>query len=223
MLASRFVRSGRLSPSFAFRLVSTLHGNEHIVSYSFSLFVSALTLFEYVFPDTRGSGQGYLLSLLSSEPVNPDLVIGSTTELPPTQTSFTENSKFLTLLQEVLAKHAFEDEEIKLQAQVMASTSGASSSSGGHFFPEQRRRTGRPTPASGDGAGGANSQGGIGSGGVGGWIHVSDSRSPPSYGRIPNPEDIFGSLQVDGRGAFVGECGSYQPSGTYRVITREGL
>lgn len=27
------------------------------------------------------------------------------------------------------------------------------------------------------------------------------------------PEDIFGSLEVDGEGKFVGENGNYQPSG----------
>lgn len=54
-------------------------------------------------------------------------------------------------------------------------------------------------------------------------MHVSDLRAPPDYGRIAYPEDIFGSLEVDGQGEFVGINGNYQSSGTYRIITREGM
>ena len=56
---------------------------------------------------------------------------------------------------------------------------------------------------------------------MGGWIHVSDLRNPPDFGRIAWPEDIFGSLEVDGRGSIVD--GSWQDSGSYRVVTREGV
>lgn len=52
---------------------------------------------------------------------------------------------------------------------------------------------------------------------------MSDMRNPPDYGRISWPEDIFGSLEVDGEGKFVGEDGGYQESGTYRIMTREGM
>ncbi|OAX76861.1 hypothetical protein ACJ72_08846, partial [Emergomyces africanus] len=34
------------------------------------------------------------------------------------------------------------------------------------------------------------------------------------------PEDIFGSLEVDGSGNIEN---NYQPSGTYRIITRHGI
>jgi hypothetical protein len=81
-------------------------------------------------------------------------------------------------------------------------------------------RRGKQSGASG---GGASDQGGMGSGGRGGWIHVSDQRNIPDYGRIASPEDIFGSLEVDGEGKFVDGTGRYQPSGTYRMITRDGL
>lgn len=57
----------------------------------------------------------------------------------------------------------------------------------------------------------------------GGHIHVSDTRNPPDWGRIAWPEDIFGSLEVDGEGRFVDGVGNYQESGTYRVVTREGM
>lgn len=77
--------------------------------------------------------------------------------------------------------------------------------------------------ASASGGGGASDQGGAGSGGRGGWVHVSDQRNVPDYGRIAWPEDIFGSLEVDGQGKFVGGSGGYQSSGTYRMVTRDGI
>jgi hypothetical protein len=108
------------------------------------------------------------------------------------------------------------------QAAAFASSSGSALGSGGMFFPQQQN-TGRGKIRKGDGAGGASSQGGAGGGGRGGWVHVSDTRAPPDYGRIAWPEDIFGSLEVDGRGDFVDGLGNWQGSGTYRVVTREGM
>lgn len=71
---------------------------------------------------------------------------------------------------------------------------------------------------------------GAGGKGRGGWVHVSDLRAVPDFGRIAWPEDIFGSLEVDGEGQFVegdggmGEGrGRYVESGTYRIVTREGM
>jgi hypothetical protein len=46
-------------------------------------------------------------------------------------------------------------------------------------------------------------------------------RNPPDFGRIAWPEDIFGSLEVDARGQIVE--GSWQDSGSYRIVTREGV
>jgi hypothetical protein len=66
-------------------------------------------------------------------------------------------------------------------------------------------------------------QGGSGGAGRGGFVHVSDLRRPPDFGRIADPEDIFGTVEVDGNGDFVGANGNYQVSGTYRVVTREGI
>ena len=63
----------------------------------------------------------------------------------------------------------------------------------------------------------------MGGANLGGWVHVSDARNPPDWGRIAWPEDIFGSVEVDGNGGFVGEGGNYQDSGTYRMVTREGM
>ena len=111
----------------------------------------------------------------------------------------------------------------------MASTSGSMLGSGGAFFPNQNnQRRNRPSYGGGggtrgDGAGGASAQGGAGGAGRGGYIHVYDQRHPPDFGRIPEPEDIFGSLEVDGEGNFVDGHGRYQSSGSYRIITNDGI
>jgi hypothetical protein len=52
---------------------------------------------------------------------------------------------------------------------------------------------------------------------------VADQRRIPDFGRIPDPEDIFGSVEVDGQGKFVDGHGGYQPSGTYRICTNDGI
>lgn len=105
----------------------------------------------------------------------------------------------------------------------MASSAGSGLGSGGAFHPHQRHHHGRKGGGVEPGAGGAaNNQGRAGGGGRGGYIHVYDHRNPPDYGRIPYPEDIFGSLEVDSRGGFVDGHGRYQDSGTYRIVTREG-
>jgi hypothetical protein len=140
-----------------------------------------LTVSQYVFP-SDGSGNSHILSLLPSEPVNSKLAIGTTSKLPPTTDSVTENPKFLSILQEVFSKHAHEDPDAQSQAQVMVSTSGANLNSGGVLLTGQRAR--RRRAEAGDSAGGASGQGGAGSAGRGGWIHISDNRRPPDYGRI---------------------------------------
>ncbi|KAL4881701.1 hypothetical protein BJY04DRAFT_56613 [Aspergillus karnatakaensis] len=181
------------------RSLSTLDGHPHI----------------YVFPKNGA----HILSLLPSEPPSADLSIGVTSKLPPTPDTFRENPKFLETLQEVFTEHGHEDPEAISQAHVMVSTSGANIASGGVLMAgsRQRRRRGDLETS------GASGQGGAGSAGRGGWIHLSDNRRPPEYGRIAWPEDIFGSLEVDGEGKFVGGTGNYQASGTYRIITRDGI
>ncbi|ORY05656.1 hypothetical protein K493DRAFT_197356, partial [Basidiobolus meristosporus CBS 931.73] len=53
-----------------------------------------------------------------------------------------------------------------------------------------------------------------------GWLHISDERNPPPWGRIPLPEDIFGSVNV-----VDGEIieGSYQRMLTHRIVSSNGL
>ena len=103
----------------------------------------------------------------------------------------------------MFAEHAPHDLMVQGQAAAFASPGGFNLS--------------RPN----DGAGGASHQGGAGGGNMGGWIHVSDMRNPPDFGRIAWPEDIIGSLEVDGSGRIV--QGSWQDSGSYRIVTREGV
>ena len=91
----------------------------------------------------------------------------------------------------------------------MISSSGASL-----FQPVRRQKTG---------SSGASDQGGHGSAGRGGWVHISDSRKIPDFGRIADPEDIFGSVEVEGDGSFTDGTGNYQQSGTYRIVTNDGI
>lgn len=146
-----------------------------------------------------------LLSLLSTEPPNQKLAIGACTALPPTPQNFTPNPSFLPILSAVYAKHATSDPSVQSQAAVFGSPGGFNLS--------------HPS----DGTGAATHQGGAGGAGHGGWIHVSDARNPPDYGRIAWPEDIIGSVEVDGDGRFTDGTGRWQDSGTYRIVTREGI
>lgn len=178
---------------------------------------------QYVFPDKRAPNK-HILSLLPSDPPKPQLALGTTSAVPPTPDSFSENPHFLDILQQVLKEHARNDPDVKAQAAAFISTSGSSLGSGGSLFPQRRRRReAGGGGAGGDGAGGASAQSGAGGGGQGGWVHVSDSRNPPEYGRIAWPEDIFGSLYVNSNGDFEGDTAEYQASGTYRIVTREGM
>ncbi|KAI0202026.1 hypothetical protein F4808DRAFT_459409 [Astrocystis sublimbata] len=174
-------------------------------------------LYKKAFPQAAPRN-GYLLTYLDTNPPTATLAIGSSSQLPPTPQSFSENHRFLSILNDVLREHAAQDPTLQAQAQAFASPGGATLGSHGAFFPQQRaQRAMRKTAV---GAGGASSQGGAGGAGVGGHVHLSDLRNPPDYGRIAFPEDIFGSIEADGRGKIVGE---FEPSGTYRILTNEGI
>jgi len=204
---------------------------------------------QYIHPDPR-TLNNHLLTFLPTTPASPSLAIGTTTHLPPTTETLTVSPRFWGTLQSVLASCAHLDPVIISQAQAYSSTAGAGLGSGAVFFPNQppsassaanKRRTNRRSagPAyandvyatgqgggggtAGSGAGGAAAQGGAGGAGRGGYIHVSDTRKPPDYGRIADPEDIFGSLEVDGEGRFVDGHGRWQDAGTYRIVTNDGI
>jgi hypothetical protein len=132
-------------------------------------------------------------------------------------------------LNDLLRKYAAQDPSLRAQAQAFASPGGATLGSHGAFFPQQiKQRATRKTAAGlgggggagGSGAGGASAQGGAGGAGVGGHVHLSDLRNPPDFGRIAFPEDILGSIEVDAAGSIIGE---FEPSGTYRIVTNEGM
>lgn len=193
-----------------------------------------LNYVQYVHEQSNPPSRPYLLSYLPNTPPIASLAIGTTSEVPPTPESFVENHEFLNILHWVIKEHAVNDPDIQSQAQVYASQAGSALGSGGVFFPQQKqgnmkrrdrssRQFGGGGGSGGDGAGGASSQGGIGGAGRGGYIHVSDQRNPPDYGRVAWPEDILGSLEIDGRGNFVDGNGRYQASNTYRAVTREGI
>ncbi|KAM5433890.1 hypothetical protein MferCBS31731_006897 [Microsporum ferrugineum] len=147
----------------------------------------------YAFPNPTGTS--HTLSLLPTSPPTPALAIGTTTTsaLPPTPNTFSPNPEFISILDSVLAEHACQDPDTVSAAHVMASTSGANLFSRMHGKAEGAESAGR-----------------------GGFIHIADSREPPE------PEDIFGSIEVDGQGNIEGK-GNYQGSGTYRIVTRNGI
>jgi len=202
------------------RTLGTLSNNPHIVS---SLDMceasSKLTSTKYTFPHI---GNSSYLSLLPTTPPTPELAIGITKALPPTPNSFAENPNFLNILQEVLKEYAAQDPGVQAQAQAFASNAGASFGAGGALFAGQRKRRGDAGFQAGGDRAGATTGHGAGGAGRGGWVHLSDLRSPPDFGRIACPEDIFGSLEVDANGLIL-DGGNYQPSGTYRIVTREGM
>jgi len=162
----------------------------------------------YAFRDPKDPSS-HILTFLSTEPPTPSIAIGSTSQLPPSPSSLKENPRFLPILQAVMAEHAHSDPFVQSQAAVMVSSAGFS------FSQPMRRQE--------NGSFGASDQGGYGSGGRGGFVHVYDQRRVPDFGRIPDPEDIFGSIEVDGNGQFVDGHGRYEPSGTYRICTNDGI
>ncbi|OMP82871.1 hypothetical protein BK809_0001062 [Diplodia seriata] len=189
----------------------------------------------------------HTLTLTPTTPPVRSLALGTTSTVPPTPNSFRENPASQGILQSVLAAHAVHDPAVQSQAAAYASQAGSMLGGGGVVFPSNHpsqqhnnsaKQAGkRSRPSSGPasvgkaashssstgGAGGASAQGGSGGAGRGGWVHVSDQRNPPDYGRIAWPEDMFGSVEVDGRGQFVAGNGNYQESGTYRMCTNEGF
>lgn len=162
----------------------------------------------YIHPNPS-KPRSHILTLLATEPPTPELIVGESAENPPIPRGFKENTRFLQILHSVIGEHAHQDPQVKGQAAAMASSSGAT------IMQVDRRQA--------TGSAGASDQGGAGSGGQGGYIHVSDNRHPPDFGRIAEPEDIFGSLEVNADGSFTDTYGHYQESGTYRVCTNEGV
>ncbi|CAK7266563.1 hypothetical protein SEPCBS119000_002094 [Sporothrix epigloea] len=146
----------------------------------------------------------YLLSLIESKSPSSATAIGTTTELPPTPRSFAANDRFMAILNDVLRKYAAQDDGLKAQAIAFAAPGGTIFGNAG----ASHSRSNSPV------------QQGSGGGGVGGWVHLSDLRNPPDFGRIAWPEDILGSVEVDSAGNLLD---NFQPSGSYRILTNEGI
>ncbi|KAJ1547170.1 hypothetical protein HK096_004097 [Nowakowskiella sp. JEL0078] len=53
-----------------------------------------------------------------------------------------------------------------------------------------------------------------------GWLNINDSRVFVPWGRVGDPEDIFGSIQLQ-KGEIV--AGSYQRLSTHRLLSINGL
>ena len=186
---------------------------------------------QFVHEQIDGKQSQYLYSYLPDSPPIASLAIGSSPRNPPTPETLVENHEFMKILQWVIKDNAVNDPDVIASAAMFQSQAGAALGSGGAFFPRQqkdrmgrsKRQYGGGGGAGGDGAGGASAQGGMGGAGRGGFIHVSDQRNPPDFGRVAWPEDILGSLELDGEGKFVDGNGRYQESGTYRIMTNDGI
>ncbi|PHH75028.1 hypothetical protein CDD80_2674 [Ophiocordyceps camponoti-rufipedis] len=176
--------------------------------------------------DSQPSPALYTLTYLDSDPPSQELAIGTCTAIPPSPRTFSENPRFMAILQEVVTEYGHEDDNVISQARALASPGGFSLGLGGppsshqHVVRSLSRKKGRGGGTGETGAGGASAQGGAGGGGRRGWVHLSDERNPPDFGRIAWPEDILGSVEVDEEGRVVGRV---QPSGTYRLLTNEGI
>jgi hypothetical protein len=227
MIGSTFRNVAR-QRAVPFRAISSLSSNPKIVCIQYPSqynFINLLTILKKVVKNPKSPFTNYL-SYLEKEPPNERLAIGTTSELPPTPQSFTENKDFVKILNEVISEYGHEDEDLINQARAFASPGGFNLGSGGAFFSQKRpnrggsRKQGAGGGAGGDGAGGASAQGGAGGGRRGGYVHLSDRRNPPDFGRIAWPEDILGSVEVDDAGTIIGKV---QPSGTYRILTNEGM
>ncbi|CAL1709919.1 unnamed protein product [Somion occarium] len=53
-----------------------------------------------------------------------------------------------------------------------------------------------------------------------GWMHIHDERNPPPLGRIGDPDDIIGSVRIEG-GKVMAD--TYQAMPSYRVCTSDGV
>ncbi|KAK6530284.1 hypothetical protein TWF694_003646 [Orbilia ellipsospora] len=168
----------------------------------------------------------YSLSF-SSTPKSPSQPLGTTTTIPPTPQTFTENPKFRQILMKVVSSHAVNDPEIIFEAYgTWGAAMGVKQTMDKSLRRDRKLHTdfaGTPSHTSSDTV--KEEEGGKGEGGdttpIGGFHHVVDRRTPYYGGmRIPESQDILGSLQVDGTGKLLGgfvECESY------RIVSGDGV
>ncbi|KAK6337493.1 hypothetical protein TWF730_002892 [Orbilia blumenaviensis] len=183
------------------RTLKTLEQNKHI----------------YIHPSNT-TPPTYTLTYLSTTPPSPKLAIGTTTSIPPTPSSFTENPYFRNLLMDTLSKHAAEDPDLINEAY---GTWGAAMGVKESVAKGMKRDRKLHTESTGTPNTKAEEEAQVDTTSIGGFHHVVDRRTPYYGGmRIPESQDILGSLQVDGHGKLVGgfvECESY------RLVTSDGI
>ncbi|KAF7540934.1 hypothetical protein G7Z17_g12073 [Cylindrodendrum hubeiense] len=174
--------------------------------------------------DNPNSPFTHVLSYLETEPPSERLAIGVTATNPPTPQSFSENPEFLTILNEVVSKYGHEDDDLISQARAFASPGAFNLGAGGGVFFSAAKRPNKRSRRQVSGGAAAAAEPSVkeesAGTGRGGWVHLSDRRNPPDFGRIAWPEDILGSVEVDDTGTIIGKV---QPSGTYRILTNAGI
>ncbi|KAF3940358.1 hypothetical protein ABW19_dt0202228 [Dactylella cylindrospora] len=148
----------------------------------------------------------YALSFLPTPPpkLNLHLALGTTTTLPPTPHTFTENPNFRKILMSTLKEHSHNDPEVINEAYSLWGASMGVAAISQRTRSRQRR----------DGGSGGTEA-------VGGFHHIVDRRTPYLGGmRIPESQDILGSVQVDGGGRVLG---GFEECESYRLVTGDGV
>ncbi|KAF3286811.1 hypothetical protein TWF970_008650 [Orbilia oligospora] len=173
----------------------------------------------YIHPSTT-TPQTYTLTYLPTTPPSQNLAIGTTTTIPPTPSTFTENPHFRTLLMSTLSTHAANDQDLINEAYgTWGATMGVKASVSKGMKRDRKLHTESTGTPSTSATSEKTDQ--VDTTSIGGFHHVVDRRTPYYGGmRIPESQDILGSLQVDGNGRLVGgfvECESY------RLVTSDGI
>ncbi|KAJ6257302.1 hypothetical protein Dda_8191 [Drechslerella dactyloides] len=163
----------------------------------------------YVHPLSTAGKTTYALSYLPSAPSDspPAAILGHTTAIPPTGDTFTENPPFRTLLLSILRDYAAHDPNIRAEAYASWSASMRRGISGGSPSASER-----------------HVRGGGGTG-VGGFHNIVDGRVAGNVGMrgVPEPQDVLGSVGVDGNGEVVGGPGGFVECESWRVVTGDGV
>ncbi|EWC48846.1 hypothetical protein DRE_00151 [Drechslerella stenobrocha 248] len=147
-------------------------------------------------------GQAYALSYLptynsSATSDTSPAILGHTTAIPPTPSTFTENPAFRKTLLTILHAHAAHDPAIR--AEAFAAWCGS-----------MRRGSGK--------------RGDYAPVNVGGFHNVIDGRVAGATGMraVPEPQDILGSVAVDGDGQVLSDAG-FEACESWRVVTADGV
>ena len=115
----------RTAPLTLRRALSTLPSNPHIVSGigrpHHSYYRIRIDFGQYVHEQPYQQSRRYLLSYLSSTPPIASLAIGTTSQIPPTPETLTENHDFFQVLHWVIRENAVKDPDVQAQAAMYLS------------------------------------------------------------------------------------------------------